>query len=57
MKIAVLLTVFNRKEKTKRCLDSVQRTVQPYLGKGIELEVFLTDDGSTDGTGEMLQDG
>lgn len=54
MKIAVLITVFNRKEKTKRCLDSILSTVQPYLGESIELEVFLTDDGSTDGTREML---
>lgn len=57
MRIAVLITVFNRKEKTKRCLDSIQSTVQPYLGERIELELFLTDDGSTDGTREMLQDG
>ena len=56
-RIAVLITVFNRKEKTKRCLDSIQSTVQPYLGESIALEVYLTDDGSTDGTREMLQDG
>jgi len=54
MRVSVLITVFNRKEKTKLCLESLQSTVQPYLKEDIDLEVFLTDDGSTDGTQEML---
>ena len=47
MKIAVLLTVYNRKEKTARCLNSlygVQKT------DSICFDVFITDDKSTDGT-------
>lgn len=57
MKIAVLITVFNRREKTRRCLESLQRTVGPHLQDSIALEVFLTDDGSSDGTREMLEAG
>ncbi len=53
MKIAVLITVFNRKEKTLRCLESVAETLPP--DRSIRLKVFLTDDGSSDGTAEALQ--
>lgn len=47
MRIAAILTCFNRKEKTLKCLDSLL-TMHP------DIEVFLTDDGSTDGTGEAV---
>lgn len=57
MKIAVLITVFNRKEKTRRCLESLQNTSRPFLRNDVDLEVFLTDDGSSDGTREMLESG
>lgn len=50
-KIAVLLTCFNRVEKTIRCLQNLE-TSKP---KGIDLHVFLVDDGSTDGTGETVK--
>ena len=47
MKIAVLLATFNRREKTVSCLRNLFD--QP-LPAGVELEVFLTDDASSDGT-------
>jgi GT2 family glycosyltransferase len=47
MKIAVLLATFNRREKTVSCLRNLFD--QP-LPDGVELEVFLTDDVSSDGT-------
>lgn len=47
MSIAALITCHNRCEKTKRCLSSLL-TVMP------ELKVYLVDDGSTDGTSEMV---
>lgn len=52
MKIAVLLTSFNRKEKTLNCLRSLknQKNMQ-----GITLDIFLTDDASTDGTAEAVK--
>lgn len=53
-RIAVLITVHNRKGKTLRCMDSLKETVTPYLGV-LTLKVFLTDDGCTDGTAEALR--
>lgn len=47
MKIAVLLTCFNRKEKTLKCLEDLYN--QNSLEK-FEIHVFLTDDNSNDGT-------
>ncbi|HYE55805.1 MAG TPA: glycosyltransferase, partial [Chitinophagaceae bacterium] len=51
MKIAVLLTTFNRKQKTLACLQSLQQQILPG---NVSLEVFLTDDASSDGTAETV---
>lgn len=50
MDIAVLMTVHNRKDTTLACLK------QLFLNKSdeSELEVYLVDDGSTDGTSEAV---
>ena len=47
MRIAVLLTTFNRKEKTIACLESLKQQALPM---DVKIEVFLTDAGSTDAT-------
>ncbi len=47
MRIAALLTCFNRKEKTRKCLESLI-AVRP------DCDVYLVDDGSTDGTSELI---
>lgn len=47
MKIAVLLATFNRRDKTLSCLRQLFDQVLPM---GFEMEVFLTDDASSDGT-------
>lgn len=49
--IAVLLTVFNRKEKTLACLRRLYAQL-PIIG--YEVDVYLTDDGCTDGTPEAV---
>ncbi|WP_372755675.1 glycosyltransferase family 2 protein [Labilibaculum sp.] len=49
--IAVLLTCHNRKEKTITCLTSLFEAILPV---GFSLDVFLVDDGSTDGTAEAV---
>jgi len=51
MKAAILLTCFNRKEKTLSCLKSIctQSRVQ-----GITLKIYLVDDGSKDGTANAV---
>lgn len=52
--IAVLLTCFNRKEKTLKCLAQLY-AAKEYCKERLDLTVFLTDDGSTDGTGEAVK--
>ena len=51
MNIAVLLATFNRKEKTLLCME---RLSAQQLPDGVQLQVFLTDDNSSDGTREAL---
>lgn len=53
MKIAILITCYNRKEKTLRCLSSIRDT----LTAGIEPSLFLTDDGCSDGTADAVKGG
>ena len=53
MKIAVLMTVYNRKEKTIQCLRALQETWRPFANQ-IDLDVFITDDASTDGTSQAV---
>ena len=53
MKIAVLLTCYNRKEKTLRCLKSLNDTYKRTESKHF-IEIFLTDDGCTDGTSDAV---
>jgi len=51
--IAVLLTVFNRKDKTLACLQNLFSVVLP---QGYRLSIFLVSDGCTDGTPEAVND-
>jgi GT2 family glycosyltransferase len=50
--IAVLITCHNRKEKTLRCLHALFS--QKGIGEYYLIEVFLVDDGCTDGTSEAI---
>lgn len=55
MKIAVLLTCHNRSKKTENCLSSLGNALLYYNknyegGERVNLEIFLVDDGCTDGT-------
>ena len=50
--IAVLLTVHNRKAKTLECL---QRLYAQQPLEGYQVNVYLTDDGCTDGTPEAVR--
>lgn len=51
--IAVLLTVFNRKDKT---LQSLRRLYNLLPLDGYQVDVYLTDDGCTDGTPEAVEE-
>lgn len=52
-KIAVLLTVYNRIEKTIKCLTSLFNS--GYENYNLSLDIYLTDDGSTDNTAIILK--
>lgn len=46
-KIAVLITCHNRREKTIKCLKALHSIILP---ENTKLNIYLVDDGSTDGT-------
>lgn len=49
--LAILLTVFNRKEKTIECLKQISRQENT---QNLNIEIFITNDGCTDGTPETI---
>lgn len=51
LNIAILITVFNRKEKTRECLTAL---MLQKITQNIQLCIFVTNDGCTDGTAEMI---
>ena len=51
-KIAILITVFNRKDKTLKCLNDLY--LQQGINRDYSIEVYLTNDGCTDGTPEEI---
>jgi len=58
MKISILLTCHNRHVKTEACLQSLKYALTAYNfkhDKPITIEIFLTDDGCTDGTAEVAR--
>lgn len=52
-RIAVLITVHNRKDKTLKCLNGIHSQQVPNT---ISIEVYLTNDGCTDGTAEAIRE-
>jgi GT2 family glycosyltransferase len=52
MKIAILLACYNRKQKTLDCLNSI---AGQQLDPNTQVEIYLTDDGSSDGTSEAVK--
>lgn len=53
MRVAVLITCHNRKNKTLACLEALFKNSLP---KGYSLEVYLVDDGSSDGTEQAVHE-
>jgi len=56
-RVAALLTCFNRREKTLACLTALreQLPARTPAGEEVGIDVFLVDDGSTDGTAEAVR--
>lgn len=54
MRIAVIMTVFNRKEITIKCLSSISQDY--YINRTrFQIDIFLTDDNSSDGTFDAIK--
>lgn len=53
VKVAVLITVYNRRDVTLNGLKTLYRAIS-NLGKDYYFDIYLTDDASTDGTGEAV---
>lgn len=53
-KMAIMFSCFNRKEQTKRCLETIY--LQKNSLKDIVVDIFVYDDGSTDATTEMIEE-
>jgi len=51
--IATLITCHNRKEKTLACVEALLKSTLP---EGFSLDVYLVDDGSTDGTEQAINE-
>ena len=51
MNIAILLTIFNRKEITLKCLKQLYKLSKP---QNFDYTIFINDDGSTDGSYEAI---
>lgn len=57
LKVAILLTVFNRREKTLKCLDICYRQIDAMKSEGIyDFHIYMVDDGSSDGTSDAVRE-
>ena len=52
IRLATLLTCYNRKEKTLACLKALY---SQSIIENVEVDVYLVDDGCTDGTGDAVR--
>lgn len=53
--IAVLITCHNRKEKTIIALNALKKSINSF-SKPLKTTIYLTDDGSIDGTGDAVKE-
>lgn len=53
-KMAIIFTCFNRKDITKRCLHAIKLQADK-LKNEYEIELYVCDDGSSDGTLDVLE--
>ncbi len=51
MKLSIIIPVYNEKNTIKRIIDDVDRVI---VQEGISKEIIIVDDGSNDGTTEIL---
>lgn len=57
MDVAILMTCFNRRERTLACLLDCYRQIDSLKGTGpYSFDIYLVDDGSSDGTAEAVRE-
>jgi len=52
LKLAILMTCYNRVEKTLKCLDSLHKASVP---DNVKFDIYLVDDNSPDKTGKIVK--
>lgn len=52
LRLAVLMTCHNRRAKTLACLENL---FKQKISSNVEIQVYLVDDGSSDGTGDAVR--
>lgn len=52
--ISVIVPVYNRAELIEPCLQHLQRAASPLIDQGIQVEIVVADDASTDGSGARV---
>lgn len=56
LQTAILMTVFNRKDKTLACLEDCLRQIDAMAAEEkYSFSIYMVDDGSTDGTSEAVE--
>ena len=51
-RVAIMVACYNRRDMSKRCLDTINRQIQKHVD--MEFNIYVYDDNSTDGTREMI---
>jgi len=54
--VSVVIAVYDRRNQLCEAVDSVLRQASAGNGVGVDVEVVIVDDGSTDGTAEVADD-
>ena len=53
MSVAIMMCCYNRKEKTRACLESILQQI--HGNRNLDFDLYVYDDHSTDGTVEMIK--
>jgi len=53
--LSVVIISWNVRELLRRCLDSIQESLKGEKGKGLSIETIVFDNGSADGSADMMR--
>lgn len=55
--LSIVIISWNVRELLRRCLDSIQESLEGEKGKGLLVETIVFDNGSADGSADMVREG